>query len=99
MNAYMEMLAGIYQPYTGAINYAEDLLNKSHNNNCLPIKYIYHNSTLLSILSGIDNIKVPALYHHLGSAEEINRVVDSLLAELDYGFNHKQLPAFMEVVF
>jgi ABC-type multidrug transport system ATPase subunit len=96
MNAYMEILAGITQPCTGSIKYCDDLLDNESHNNCLAIGYIYHNSSLLSILNGIDNIKVPALYHHLGTVKEIDREVEILLSEIDNEANHKQLPAFMD---
>jgi len=96
--AYMEMLAGINQPYTGEMTYADDLLEPSKQNNRSAIRYIYHNSALLSILNGIDNIRVPALYHHLGSVEEIDREVERLLAEIEYDVDHKQLPAFMDTL-
>jgi len=96
--AYMEMLAGINEPDTGLLTYAGDLLRPSKYNNRTAIRYIYHNSALLSILNGIDNIKVPALYHHLGSVEEIDREVERLLAEIEYDVDHKQLPAFMDTL-
>ena len=96
MNAYMEMLAGIIEPCTGSIKYCDDLLNINSHDTCPAIGYIYHNSSLLSILNGIDNIKVPALFHHLGTVEEIDREVEILLSEVEYEANHKQLPAFMD---
>ena len=96
LNAYMEVLAGINEPNSGSIKYCDELLNSNSNNSCSSIGYIYHNSTLLSILNGIDNIKVPALYHHLGSVEELDREVEVLLAEIEYEANDRQLPAFMD---
>jgi ABC-type multidrug transport system ATPase subunit len=98
LNACMEMLAGINAPYAGSINYFGDLFNNKNDNNYSKIAYLYHNSTLLSTLNGIDNIKVPALYHHLGSKQEINAEVDILLAELEYEANHRLLPAFMDTL-
>ena len=96
LNTYMETLAGINEPYAGSVEYCDDLLDKENHNNGLAIGYIYHNSSLLSILNGIDNIKVPALYHHLGTNDEIDRDVKTLLSEIDSEANHKQLPAFMD---
>lgn len=98
LNACMEMLAGINEPYTGSVMYEDNLFTLNKHNNCLPIKYIYHNSALLSILNGIDNIKVPALYHHLGSIAEIDKEVDTLLAELEYQADYKLLPAFLDTL-
>lgn len=96
LNNYLTMLAGISDPYVGTINYADNLLNKKTNNDILAMAYIYHNSTLLSTLNGIDNVKAPALYHHLGSMDEIDKAADILLAELDYEADHGLLPAFMD---
>ena len=39
---------------------------------------------------------MPALYHHLGTDDEIDREVEILLSEIDSEANHKQLPAFMD---
>jgi len=92
LNSHMEMLAGIIAPDTGSVNYSNNL---STDNNYSTISYIYHNSTLLSILTGIDNVKAPALYHHFAPVNEIDREAEILLAELNYGADHKILPAFM----
>lgn len=94
LNTYMEMLAGINEPSHGSLNYCDDLFI----NDCSAIRYIYHNSALLSILNGVDNIKLPALYHHLGPKNEIDSDADALLAELDYQADHKILPAFMDIL-
>lgn len=95
LNACMEMLAGINEPCCGSINYADDLLDSSRDNSYSEIGYIYHDSALLFMLNGIENVKTPALYHHLASIKEIEREVDELLAELDYQADHTLLPAFM----
>ena len=64
-------------------------------NNCPAIAYLYHNSALLSVLNGIDNVKVPALYHQLASTTQIDKEVHRLVGEFEYGANHLILPAFM----
>ena len=98
INVYMQMLAGAIEPYAGAINYLDSLLNNSDKNNCPSIAYLYNNSALLSVLNGIDNVKVPALYHQLESTKQIDKEVDALLGELEYGANHQLLPAFMDTL-
>lgn len=95
LNSYMEVLAGINYPDTGAINFCNDLSTK---NNYSTISYIYHNSALLSILNGIDNVKVPALYHHSGAVNEIDIEANILLDELKFKADHKVLPAFMNTL-
>ena len=98
LNACMEMLAGVNDPYSGSINYSDDLSKSNSRHDYSTIAYIYHNSTLLSILNGVDNVKAPALYHHISSKNEIDREADILLAELEYKTDHRQLPAFMSTL-
>jgi ABC-type multidrug transport system ATPase subunit len=98
INAYMQMLAGTNEPHTGIINYANSLLTNNDNNNCPSIAYLYHNSALLSVLNGIDNVKVPALYHQLASTTQIDKEVHTLVAEFEYGADHLILPAFMSAL-
>jgi ABC-type multidrug transport system ATPase subunit len=98
INAYMQMLAGTNEPYAGSINYADILLNNGTNNDCPVIAYLYYNSALLSVLNGIDNVKVPAIYHQLGSTKEIDKEACTLVGEFEYGANHMILPAFMSTL-
>jgi len=98
INAYMQMLGGTNEPYSGSINYADILLTNSDNNDCPAIAYLYHNSALLSVLNGIDNVKIPALYHQLASTTQIDNEVYALLGEFEYGANHLILPAFMSTL-
>ena len=98
INAYMQMLAGTNEPYAGSINYADSLLNSGDNNDCPAIAYLYHNSALLSVLNGIDNVKMPALYHQLASTTQIDKEFHALVGELEYGANHLILPAFMSTL-
>ena len=98
INVYMQMLAGTNEPYTGSVNYADSLLNNSDKNDCPAIAYLYHNSALLSVLNGIDNVKVPALYHQLASTTQIDKEVYALVNEFEYGADHLILPAFMSTL-
>lgn len=98
INAYMQMLAGINEPSSGSINYADILLNKGENNDCPAIAYLYHNSALLSVLNGIDNVKVPAIYHQFAANIEIDKEAHALVGELEYGADHLILPAFMSTL-
>jgi len=98
INVYMQMLAGTNEPYTGSVNYADSLLNNSDKNDCPAIAYLYHNSALLSVLNGIDNVKVPALYHQLASTTQIDKEVYALVSEFEYGADHLILPAFMSTL-
>ncbi len=90
LNLYLQMLAGIHKPYAGEISHFV-----SHTTHFPVIAYLNYNSALLSVLSGIENVKLPALYHQLGSKDDIDLKVAALLAEIDYDANHHLLPAFM----
>ena len=94
-NQYMQMLAGLSKPQSGTIDYFNCECETPTRRYFPAIAYLSHNSSLLSILNGIENVKLPALYHQLGTKKQIDAKVNALLGELDYDANHKVLPAFM----
>jgi ABC-type multidrug transport system ATPase subunit len=91
LNRYLQMLAGLSEPYSGEVIHflSEKPIDFPH------IAYLNYNSTLLSVLNGVDNVSLPALYHQFGSQEQIDRKVNNLLQEMNYGADHTLLPAFM----
>lgn len=91
LNIYLQMLAGIHKPYSGDVTHFVTQCSAQFP----VIAYLNYNSTLLSVLPGVENVKLPALYHQLGSKEQIDLKVAALLAEMDYGADHSLLPAFM----
>jgi NitT/TauT family transport system ATP-binding protein len=91
LNIYLQMLAGIHKPYSGDVTHFVAQCSAHFP----VIAYLNYNSTLLSVLPGVENVKLPALYHQLGSKEQIDLKVTALLAEMDYGADHTLLPAFM----
>ena len=93
LNCYLQMLAGLIEPVSGDVVH---FVAESKHFPCMA--YLSYNSTLLSVLNGLENVKLPALYHQLYAKNEIDRRVDALLAEMDYGADHTMLPAFMSML-
>jgi len=97
-NIYMQMLAGLIPLKSGKIDYFNCEKRTQIAKHFPAIAYLSYNSRLLSILDGIENVKLPALYHQLGTRKYIEQKVYALLGELDYGANHTLLPDFMTVL-
>ncbi len=91
LNQYLQLLAGLNPPEKGEVLFFLNNVEKHFPY----IAYLNYNSRLLSVLNGIENVKLPALYHRLASRQEIERRAELLLNEIDYGANHSVLPAFM----
>lgn len=91
LNTYLQLLAGLTEPAEGEIQY----FIESQPIDFPHIAYLNYNSTLLSVLNGIENVRLPALYHQLGSEKKIGQKVTELLNEINYGADHTLLPSFM----
>lgn len=99
LNIYLQMLAGLTQARTGSIEHFVEPQATPIHTHFPNIAYLNYNSTLLSVLSGIENVKLPALYHQLGTKAQIDVQAQDLLDELKYdGANHTVLPAFMTML-
>jgi NitT/TauT family transport system ATP-binding protein len=92
------MLAGLIDPHSGLVDYFVENQTTPAHTHFPAIAYLNYNSTLLSVLNGIGNVELPALYHQLGTKQEIEARVLALLNELDYGANHKVLPSYMSML-
>lgn len=96
---YMRMLGGVDPACSGQIRFfGEDGAMLSHTQRRLLHRrcgYVSSGAPLLSILNGIDNVKLPALYHRLATPEEVDERAGELLAALDYEADHAVLPAYM----
>jgi ABC-type multidrug transport system ATPase subunit len=98
LNLYLQMLAGLTQERSGHVeHFVTQHVTPAHSH--FPgIAYLNYNSTLLSVLNGLENVKLPALYHQLGNREEIDRQARELLNELQYNADHTILPPFMTML-
>ena len=98
LNIYLQMLAGLTEPDSGLVeHFVEQKVTPAHSH--FPgIAYLDYNSALLSVLNGLENVKLPALYHQLGTRQQIEEQAQELLNELQYDANHTILPAFMPML-
>jgi ABC-type multidrug transport system ATPase subunit len=98
LNLYLETLAGLTEPDSGTVEHFIREQSTSTPSHFPPIAYLSHHSALLSVLNGLENVKLPALYHQLGSREEIEKQAEALINELKYQADYKVLPAFMTML-
>lgn len=59
------------------------------------VAFVTPDVPLLSIMSGLRNVMLPALYHRLAPEREVERRAQTLLGEIAYDADHSLLPAYM----
>jgi ABC-type polar amino acid transport system ATPase subunit len=57
--------------------------------------FVAMGAPLLSVLDGLNNIMLPALYHHAGSAEQVRARAEELMDFLGYTGDMHSLPAYL----
>ncbi len=85
--AYLQTLAGIHFPHSGELN----ILNKDVSNLTKAewvnihryFAYISSDTALISSMSALQNLLLPALYHHVGSERKMEKKAREIIAELD----------------
>ena len=90
---YLYVLAGIEPPASGAIklmDYQEDpsLVRQK-------IGFVLQGGPLLSVINGIENLKLAARYHQLGDEQSLDQKAPELLAEIPHKKDHTALPSYM----
>lgn len=99
MTCYLRMLAGVDAPCSGEVSLpggdssTMDAEQRRHLRQL--VAFVARGGPLLSVLNGINNVKLPAQYHGLGSAADIEQRTRELIAELEYLADHDVLPAYM----
>ncbi len=98
-NDWLKTIAAIYYPLSGSINYfgknSADYSDDERSQLRKKLAYVTTDVNLLSVINGLANVMLPAIYHKLGSIDEIrNRAMD-LLSELAIDDNIDLLPADM----
>ncbi len=99
---YLLMLSGQHQPEQGEVallgkqsahyNKSERLLLHKE------LALVIEGGALLSALSGLDNLKLAARYHKVGTEQQINEKAQALLAKMPYKSQLTSLPAQMNIV-
>lgn len=96
---YMRLLAGVDEPCAGEVvlfgHESSQLDEQQRRELRLQIGFIAKGGPLLSVLSGIENLKLPARYHHKGSDADIEQRAQRLLTALEYKADHQVIPAYM----
>lgn len=57
--------------------------------------FVCMGAPLLSVLDGLNNIMLPALYHHTGTTEQVRARAKEVLEFLGYAGDTNRLPAYM----
>lgn len=99
LHHYQRALAGIEPPQSGELRLfgrpLQNLDKKSWREQRQHIGYVARNAPLLSVLRGLDNVILPALYHKRMSRKEAQEKAFSLITELDYDGELHHLPAYL----
>ncbi len=99
LTGYLRCMAGVESGAGGWVR----LLGRTPGGRNLPgwqllrrsVGFVTPDAPLLSIMSGLRNVMLPALYHGIASEPEVEGKARALLAELDYPADHSALPAYM----
>lgn len=59
------------------------------------VGFVTPQAPLLSIMSGLRNVMLPALYHHVAVEQEVERQAWTLIDEFDHTADYTVLPAYM----
>ncbi|HSN18957.1 MAG TPA: ATP-binding cassette domain-containing protein [Gammaproteobacteria bacterium] len=97
--AYLRALAAVDMPASGALKlFGRDVLRlDSAAWRALRLKaaYILEGAPLLSVVNGLINVTMPAMYHRLGNASQVQAAAQDLLKFLDYPGRQDLLPAYL----
>ncbi len=59
------------------------------------VGFVTPQAPLLSIMNGLRNVMLPALYHHVAPEREVEQRARSLIDEFGHDVDHESLPAYM----
>ena len=97
--AYLRALAAVDAPASGSIKLfgrdAHGLSVEARRELRLKAAFVGEGAPLLSVVTGLTNVMLPAIYHHLGHALEIRASALDTLKFLSYPGRHDLLPAYL----
>ena len=95
--AYLRTLAAVDPPASGSLAlFGSDALDAGAARGLrLRAAFVAEGAPLLSVVNGLINVTLPAMYHHLGSAEETRTKALEILGYLDYPGRQDLLPAYL----
>lgn len=95
LNRYLRTLAAIDRPGAGSLTLAPELGLLRPEALRMKLAYIPRNAPLLSVLNGLQNVTLPALYHQLCTREEAEAKAHQLLDALSFEGDLSRLPAYL----
>jgi polar amino acid transport system ATP-binding protein len=97
--AYLRALAAVDVPADGSLKLcgrnALGLDDVTWRALRLKAAYVGEGAPLLSVVNGLINVTLPAMYHHLGSAPQVQAAAQDILKFLDYPGRLDVLPAYL----
>jgi len=97
--AYLRALAAVDMPAAGNLQLlgrnAQGLDGANWRALRLKVAYVAEGAPLLSVVNGLINVTLPAMYHRLGNAEQARTKALEILGYLDYPGRQDLLPAYL----
>ena len=97
--AYLRTLAAVDPPAAGDLKlFGRDALHldgAAWRALRLKVAFINEGAPLLSVVTGMTNVTLPAMYHRLGNAEQARLKAEETLEFLGYPGRRDQLPAYL----
>src|SRR6201999_4260984 len=97
--AYLRALAAVDRPAAGSVKLlgkdAGRLSTDAWRALRLRAAYVAEGAPLLSVVNGLINVTLPAMYHRLGTATQVATAAQELLKFLDYPGRQDLLPAYL----
>jgi len=97
--AYLRALASVDVPADGSLDLfgrnALGLDGIAWRALRLKAAYVGEGAPLLSVVNGLINVTLPAMYHRLGSASQVQAAAQDILKFLDYPGRQDLLPAYL----
>ena len=97
--AYLRALAAVDRPAAGAVRLlgkdAARLGGDAWRALRLRAAYVLEGAPLLSVVNGLINVTLPAMYHRLGTASQVASAAQEVFKFLDYPGRQDLLPAYL----
>ncbi|MGM0593474.1 MAG: ATP-binding cassette domain-containing protein [Pseudomonadota bacterium] len=99
LTAYLRTLGGIDPPLSGSLQLFGEPLEGMGQRQWQQLRprlgFVTRTAPLLSVLNGLDNITLPALYHRHLTRPQARRRAEELLQELAFEADTNSLPAYL----
>ena len=96
---WLQTISGVAQPVSGSLNLLGKNTEAYQQQDWVQARtqlgYVRSDTTILSAANALQNIMLPAIYHELGSVQDIREKALSLLDELEVHCDITLLPAYL----